>query len=262
MNFRIKLLELNLNSIAKSAIKDHILYSKTDLSVNNFEVIKKCNTGFEAKIQEALLIKKFNPTLNRQLYSSGANLLRKGTDVSISTASRRLSREFGLKSCKPAKKPKLTPMMKKKRLAFAKKHLYWTADYWGKVLFSDESTFQQFVVLHKHVRRPVEKRFDEKYTSATIKHPPSQMIWGAMSKNGTAGLYFLTTGTTMNGSKYVDLLKSKLLLHMSVHNTSIFMQNGAPCHHSKIVKKFLGDNNVVTLDWPGNSPDLNPIENL
>ena len=67
---------LNLNSITKSAIKDHI-YSclhcfKTDLSVSNFEVIKKCNTGFEGKNQEALLIKKFNPTLNRQLYSSGS----------------------------------------------------------------------------------------------------------------------------------------------------------------------------------------------
>ena len=95
-----------------------------------------------------------------------------------------------------------------------------------------------------------------------MKHPPSQMIWGAMSKNRTAGLYFLTLGTTMNGSKYVDLLKTKLLLHMSVHNTSIFMQDGAPCHRSKIVKTFLGENNVVTLDWPGNSPDLNPIENL
>ena len=57
---------LNLNSIAKSAIKDHIYSclhcSKTDLSASNFEVIKKCNTGFEAKIQEALLIKKYNPT--------------------------------------------------------------------------------------------------------------------------------------------------------------------------------------------------------
>ena len=70
---------LNLNSIAKSAVKDHMYScshcSKTGLSVSNFEVIKKCNTGFEAKIQEALLIKKFNSTLNRQLYSSGSSYL-------------------------------------------------------------------------------------------------------------------------------------------------------------------------------------------
>ena len=70
---------LNLNSIAKTAVKDRINScshcTKIDLSVSNFKVIKKCNTSFEAKVQEALLIKKFNPTLNRQLYSSGSSFL-------------------------------------------------------------------------------------------------------------------------------------------------------------------------------------------
>ena len=47
----------------------------TDLSVSNFKVIKKCNIGFEAIIQEVLLIKKFNPTLNRQLYLGGSSSL-------------------------------------------------------------------------------------------------------------------------------------------------------------------------------------------
>ena len=90
-----------------------------------------------------------------------------------------------------------------------------------------------------------------------MKHPPpSQMIWGAMSKNGTADLYFLASATTMNGPKYVELLKNKLL---TVYNITIFMHDGA---QSKIVKKFLGKNHVTALDWPGNSPDLNPIENL
>ena len=66
----------------------------------------------------------------------------------------------------------------------------------------------------------------------------------------------------MNGPKYMELLKNMLLLHMTVHNTTIFMHNGAPCHRSKIVKKFLGENHVTALDWPGNSPDSNPIKNL
>jgi transposase len=30
----------------------------------------------------------------------------------------------------------------------------------------------------------------------------------------------------------------------------------------KKTKKWLADKNIPLLDWPGNSPDLNPIENL
>ena len=41
-------------------------------------------------------------------------------------------------------------------------------------MFSDESTFQQFVVQKGRVRRPKEKRFEEKYTMPTVKHPPAR----------------------------------------------------------------------------------------
>ena len=40
------------------------------------------------------------------------------------------------------------------------------------------------------------------------------------------------------------------------------MQDGAPCHRSKVAKNFLDNNNINLLEWPGNSPDLKPIENL
>ena len=55
-----------------------------------------------------------------------AALLRKGTRVTQMTISRRLSREFNLKSYKPARKSRLTPVIKAKRLAVAKKHRDWT----------------------------------------------------------------------------------------------------------------------------------------
>ena len=130
------------------------------------------------------------------------------------------------------------------------------------MLFSDESSIQQFNPRKRHVWRPVGKRFDERYTVQTMKHPPSVMIWGVMSFTETAGPFFLPNGTTMNGQKYVDLLKDKLELHMNVHNCKIFMQDGAPCHRSKIVSEFLKEKKIKVLEWPGNSPDLNPIENL
>ena len=47
--------------------------------------------------------------------------------------------------------------------------------------------------------------------------------------------------------------------------TDIFQQDGAPVHTSKVALKWL-ENNLNSFwgkgVWPGNSPDLSPIENL
>ena len=87
------------------------------------------------------------------------------------------------------------------------------------------------------------------------------MVWGAMSGQGTAGLYFLHPVAPKNGSKYQDLLRDKSEIHMIVHDYNAFMHDGAPCHRAKSVQNFL-QKNVDILVWPGNSPHLNPIENL
>ena len=84
--------------------------------------------------------------------------------------------------------------MKGKCLAFAKEHEARTSENWPKVMFSDECTLQQFVVRKKNVRRPMGKRFQERDTALTMKHPPSHMVWGIFSKSGTAGLYFFPQG--------------------------------------------------------------------
>ena len=45
----------------------------------------------------------------------------------------------------------------------------------------------------------------------------------------------------------------------------VFMQDGAPAHTAKLTQEWL-ENNFPQFwrkgEWPGNSPDLNPIENL
>jgi transposase len=69
----------------------------------------------------------------------------------------------------------------------------------------------------------------------------------------------------MNSEKYIDVFQHKLLPEMRKlfpDGDGIFQQDLAPCHTSKRVAKYMTDNQITTLQWPGNSPDLNPIENL
>ncbi len=42
----------------------------------------------------------------------------------------------------------------------------------------------------------------------------------------------------------------------------IFQQDLAPAQTAKGTKSWFNDHGVTVLDWPANSPDLNPIENL
>ena len=44
-----------------------------------------------------------------------------------------------------------------------------------------------------------------------------------------------------------------------MENRLIFGRNS---RFTSAVQEWLRDNNVQQLEWPGNSPDLNPIENL
>ena len=40
------------------------------------------------------------------------------------------------------------------------------------------------------------------------------------------------------------------------------MQDNAPCHKAKVVMSYLSEQDFEIMDWPPQSPDLNPIENL
>ena len=87
------------------------------------------------------------------------------------------------------------------------------------------------------------------------------MVWVAMSSMGTAGLCFLPPGTTINGEKYVNLLKSKLEIHMTIHNCQILCMMALHVIEASD-EEILKAKKIRTLEWPGNSPDLNPIKNL
>lgn len=183
--------------------------------------------------------------------------------ISVRSIQHVLKKELGLPSRVAAKKPLLTPAMVKKRLRFCKKYVNWTEEDWTDVMFSDESTFRIVNSRGSTVRRPrTIDRYRQKYTVTTVKHSASVMIWGCFSgRRGRGGLYFLPKNQTMTGARYVSVLENHLAPFMRIHGCTWFLQDGAPCHKSKVVMEKLKDLDIKTMDWPGNSPDLNPIEN-
>jgi hypothetical protein len=184
--------------------------------------------------------------------------------IGIRAIQRACKEKLNLPSRKMAKKPLLTQRMKDQRLAFAMQYRHWGIEEWKKVMFSDESHFElHFGEKFSRCRRPVgSDRFDPRFTQKTVKHPMKVMVWGCFSWKGRGGLEFLNQGEMMNGQRYLRLLDEKLELFMGLHNTTHFLQDGAPCHKAKIVTAWFNARPHITLiKWPGNSPDLNPIEN-
>jgi hypothetical protein len=130
-------------------------------------------------------------------------------------------------------------------------------------MFSDESTFRCVRSIKTHVRRPEgSNRFDSWFTVKMVKHPDSVMVWGCFSGVvGHGGLYFLPKNVTINAERYEDVLENHLLQFMAIHGATNFLQDGAPCHASKRIKAYVANKPFEVVDWPGNSPDLNHIEN-
>ena len=210
--------------------------------------------------------RKIKQLCQKQPFISSSEIKRSMQElisVTTRTIRNRLHKDFKLPARKPLKKPLITPRMAQQRLEFCCHYKDWTKEDWQKVMFSDQSTFLQFASYKPFVRRPHgSSPVDSQYLQPTVKHPPSVMVWGCFSCQGRGGLCFLPKGQTMNASRYISVLDDHLLTFLSIHGCTTFQHDSAPCHKAKSVMNWFHTKNVTMLKWAGNSPDLNPIENL
>lgn len=92
------------------------------------------------------------------------------------------------------------------------------------------------------------------------------MILGYMASTGV-GEMFICEGK-MNSSTNINILCEVLepsflkLFSYEPEEPIWFQQDNAPCHTSAVSRMWLEENGITVLDWPAQSPDLNPIENL
>ncbi len=164
---------------------------------------------------------------------------------------------------KRATKPLLNQRQRQKRLTWAVEKKNWTVAQWSKVLFSDESKFCiSFGNRGPRVWRKSGEAQNPCCLKSSVKFPQSDDST-AMSSAGVGPLCFLKS--TVNAAIYQEILEHFMLPSADkLYGDAdfIFQQDLAPAHTAKGTKSWFSDHGVTVLDWPANSPDLNPVENL
>ena len=87
------------------------------------------------------------------------------------------------------------------------------------------------------------------------------MVFGKISTAGTGPLIRLHS--KINATEYKAILKKRVPnMRTAINQPTVFIQAHAPCHTAKSVKTFLSEEDVTVMEWPAQSPDMNPIENV
>ncbi|GFV80729.1 transposable element Tcb1 transposase [Trichonephila clavipes] len=90
---------------------------------------------------------------------------------------------------------------------------------------------------------------------------PGITVWGGIRYHSRTPL--VRIAGTLNSQRYIsEVLEPVVLPYFQGLATSIFQQDNAQPHVTRIVQRLFLNYQIELLTWPGCSPDLSPIENM
>lgn len=171
-------------------------------------------------------------------------------------------------SCRTVRKHMVVKKVNRRlRQQWCRAKLHWNINNWKDILFTDE----MMVVLRGDTGRiKVWRKVGEKWRPeclGVMKICPGQtvkiMVWGCISYFGIGSLAFVEG--SMNSERYIEVLENHLwpsVCKLFGVNRWVLQEDNATIHKSRLTEQFKRENNIPTLRWPAQSPDLNIIENV
>ena len=165
------------------------------------------------------------------------------------------------------RKPLVRLQNRRARILWATRTRNWTVGrIWSCIVFSDEARFNlSFDDGRVRCWRTIGEAYDSQVIALRSRSTTSVMVWGCISVHGTGELAVLEGN--INHRDYIEVLDQNLL--SSVENMFghrehpfIFQDDNAPVHRARGVETWLENQGINRMQWPAQSPDLNPIENL